>query len=100
MGLFNRKSNSSSGTDLHGYVPVSGRGDAPLDLTGGSSKGEPREIRLNSRGEIDGSEWARGGVMHGLNRNADGSPETMLQHMRREAAEKEREEEVRRWGRS
>ncbi|MFJ9448651.1 hypothetical protein ACIRRH_43730 [Kitasatospora sp. NPDC101235] len=88
MGFFSRKSSNDS-VNNHGYIP--GQELPPLDLTGGSPKAEPREIHRDRNGDISYLEYARGGVMHGLNRNADGSPETAGQHMRREKEEKERE---------
>ncbi|MFF2549291.1 hypothetical protein ACFVUY_42955 [Kitasatospora sp. NPDC058063] len=106
MGFFNR--NKPDALDAaqarHSAAVEASRREAPLDLTGG--RGGRRDHRAEHRAALAGEfgdayAYAKGGDLHGLNRNPDGSPETAGQHMRREAEEQARDEQRRRrWGRS
>jgi hypothetical protein len=81
MGFF-RKPSGGSSSDSSNEVSF-------LDFARGGKYGPGS----NERGPIQSEafEYAKGGSLHGLNRNPDGSPETIGQSMRREREEAERE---------
>jgi hypothetical protein len=88
MGFFRKLSDSGSGSGSSNEVSF-------LDFARGGKYG-PGTNNPDRPITSIAFEYARGGSLHGLNRNPDGSPETIGQSMRREREETEREARFRR----